>query len=344
MKTYRLTIRPLTSFRTPLQSDTIFGHLLWALRYTQGEAELLEFLGRYRTTDPPPLLVSAGFPSGTLPVPVLRPGHENDEEGEEGEKPGLANEVVEEMLQKTLEDDRYLPLEQWQEIAKNLSVAALKDARRKASEQLRRLRKTEQEHPVTRTAVDRVTGSAREGRLFVSEETFYVPGRKFEIWHKLADESLLPDLNRWWRWVERNGFGRRKSAGHGAFRIVGDEGLVEAGAQLPQVPNPNGFVTLSAWVPRPGDPTAVTYRTRVKRGKLAETLAIPSPWKKPLLMLEPGAVARLSKKDGPLREWYGRMVGDMHWVGESVPDHQKEAVQNVVQYGYAFPLPVVCAS
>ena len=72
MRIYKLTIRPLTSFLTPLQSDTIFGHLLWALRYTEGEDALVAFLNRYRD-DEPPLLVSAGFPEGTLPVPVLQP-------------------------------------------------------------------------------------------------------------------------------------------------------------------------------------------------------------------------------------------------------------------------------
>jgi CRISPR-associated protein Csm4 len=81
-------------------------------------------------------------------------------------------------------------------------------------------------------------------------------------------------------------------------------------------------------VPRQGDPTDVTYRTRVKRGKLAEALAIPSPWKKPLLMLAPGAVARLDDGDG-VCEWYGELVEDVHWTEEGI-----------VQYGYAFPLPV----
>jgi hypothetical protein len=104
--------------------------------------------------------------------------------------------------------------------------------------------------------------------------------------------------------------------------------LVQAGGALPQVDNPNGFVTLSAWVPKRGDPTHVTYRTRVKRGKLGEALAVPSPWKKPLLMLEPGAVVRLEQGES-LRQWYGRIVEDVHSIHEEV-----------VQYGYAFPLPV----
>ena len=273
MKIYKLTLRPLTSFRTPLQSDTIFGHLLWALRYTEGEDALLAFLDRYRDGELP-LLVSAGFPEGTLPMPVLRPEQKKDEEAKEGEKPSLADQVVEHMMRKAREEERYLPLEQWGEIAGRLSADALDETRRKASQRLRQLRETEREHPVTRTAVDRVTGSAREGRLFVAEEVFYGPDRTFDIWHKLDDGALLPRLNRWWRWMEANGFGRRKSEGRGAFRIT--EPLYPASGELPQAARPNGFVTLSAWVPRRGDPNDVTYRTRVKRGKLAEALALPA--------------------------------------------------------------------
>ena len=336
MKTYKLTIRPLTSFRTPLQSDTIFGHLLWALRYIEGEDALVQFLARYCDGDPP-LLVSAGFPEGTLPVPVLRPEPKDPEE----KKHNPANEVVGAMLHKALEDDRYLPLPQWHQLAQNVSVRTLKGLLNDARMRLRELKKEERVYPITRTAVDRITGSAREGRLFVADETFYGPGRKFEIWHKLdeGDDKLLGRLTRWWRWIERNGFGRRKSTGHGAFRIVG-EGLVEAGAELPRVANPNGFVTLSAWVPKTDDPANVTYRTRVKRGKLAEALALPSPWKKPLLMLEPGAVARLAKEDGELREWYGGLVAGVHWPDPDIPDGEKDIMKDIVQYGYAFPLPV----
>ena len=335
MKTYKLTIRPLTSFRTPLQSDTIFGHLMWALRYIEGEDALVQFLARYRDGDPP-LLVSAGFPEGTLPVPVLRPEPKDPEE----KKHNPANEVVGAMLHKALEDDHYLPLPQWHQLAQNVSARTLKGLLNTARARLRELKKEERVYPITRTAVDRITGSAREGRLFVADETFYGPGRKFEIWHKLDEggDELLERLTRWWRWIQRNGFGRRKSAGHGAFRIEG-EGLVEAGAELPQVANPNGFVTLSAWVPKTDDPANVTYRTRVKRGKLAEVLALPSPWKKPLLMLEPGAMARLPAGKS-VREWYGGLVGDMHWPGKDVPDGERDVMKDIVQYGYAFPLPV----
>ena len=327
MDLYRLTIEPRASFRTPLQSDTIWGHLMWALRYLEGEKELLAFLDRYRTGDPP-LLVSAGFPAGTLPVPVLRPKQGSGQEEKEREgSPSLSDLVARSALRKALEEERYLPLGQWREIAAQLSVDRLQDAQREARKEPRTLKQEVTETPVTRTAVDRITGSAREAQLFVSDETFFHPGHHIEIWHKVSGDFALSRLEQWWRRVQANGFGRRKSAGHGAFRIHG-QGLVEANGELPAVDEPNGFASLSAWVPKRGDPTDVTYRTRIKRGKLAEMLALHNAWKLPLLMLEPGAVARLPKDEAP-GEWYGGLVEDMHWQHEGI-----------VQYAYAFPLPV----
>jgi CRISPR-associated protein Csm4 len=321
MDVYRLTIEPLSSFRTPLQSDTIFGHLLWALRCVEGEGgkkALEDFLERYRAGEPP-LLVSAGFPQDTLPAPIL-PASLPDPGG------SIADRVVGAALHEALEEERYLPLAQWRTLAGRLSGEALKAARQAAEAELRAQAQRQKEQAITRTAVDRVTGSGREGRLYVDEETFYRPGTCFDVWHKLSDEALAPRLERWWRWIERNGFGQRKSAGAGAFRVVAP--LHPAHDELPGAARPNGFVTLSAWSPARDDPTDVSYRTRVKRGKLAEVYALPSPWKKPLLMLKPGAVARLPTS-ATVREWYGRLVGDMHWTRPGI-----------VQYGYAFPMPV----
>ena len=44
MKTYRLTLRPLTAFGTPLAGDTLFGQLCWALRHRLGNAALTRLL------------------------------------------------------------------------------------------------------------------------------------------------------------------------------------------------------------------------------------------------------------------------------------------------------------
>ncbi len=331
MNIYRITIEPKSAFRSRLQSDTIFGHLLWALRYTagaNGNQELADFLERYRAGEPP-LLVSAGFPEDTLPTPTLsRPTPDTGGP--------VAGQVVRDLLRKAAGELRYLPLDQWPALVNNLSGQALGQMLEKIHKDLQALPNSKQieqdyrrQHKVqaiTRTAVDRITGSAREGQLFVAQETFYRRPARFDIWHKIFDESDLDRLKACWRWIEGNGFGKRKSTGAGAFKITR---LLEAANEvLPQADRPNGFMSLSAWVPARTDPPDVSYKTRVKRGKLAEQYAIPGPWKKPLLMLEPGAVARLLEGE-PGREWYGQLVEDMHWTHEGI-----------VQYGYAFPLPV----
>ena len=131
MDVYRLTIEPLSAFRTPLQSDTIFGHLLWALRYTEGEGgeeSLADFLGQYRAGEPP-LLVSAGFPEGSLPVPVL-PGPEPNKGVKVGDR------IVEDALRKALEEERYLPIAQWRLLADDVSSQTFEKARHAANEVL----------------------------------------------------------------------------------------------------------------------------------------------------------------------------------------------------------------
>jgi len=57
---YRLRLRFRSACGTPLQADTIFGHLCWALRYLQGEDRLQEFLSAFH--DGTPLVLSDGLP------------------------------------------------------------------------------------------------------------------------------------------------------------------------------------------------------------------------------------------------------------------------------------------
>jgi len=78
MKTYEIIINPKSSSLTKFQSDTIFGHLCWALRYLHGEEELNNFIAKYKES--PPILVSNGFPSGRMPRPIRNPLEREDVE------------------------------------------------------------------------------------------------------------------------------------------------------------------------------------------------------------------------------------------------------------------------
>ena len=80
MRNYKINIRLKSSIITPFHSDTLWGHICWALRYTQGEKELLDFLECYDSGEPP-LVISNAFPKNYLPFPVLGPiGKEKQKE------------------------------------------------------------------------------------------------------------------------------------------------------------------------------------------------------------------------------------------------------------------------
>ena len=76
-----------------------------------------------------------------------------------------------------------------------------------------------------------------------------------------------------------------------------------------------------------GDPTDGAYKIMIKYGKLGEEKTYcGQPFKKPLIMLRPGAVFRTS----PVKPYYGRLVEDVAYSDSSV-----------VQYGFAFSVPIV---
>nr|WP_051273735.1 hypothetical protein [Desulfotruncus alcoholivorax] len=121
----------------------------------------------------------------------------------------------------------------------------------------------------------------------------------------------------------RTGLGKRKSTGKGSFDVTGIDkcNLFEA------IDNPNAFLSLSNFVPAPGDPTEGNYRVMVKYGKLGEEFALSKhPFKHPLLMIQAGSVFRVQ---GMVRAYYGYMIEDI------APAHPE-----VLQYALAFSVPV----
>lgn len=69
MQLYRLKIKALSNFATPLQGDTLFGQICWAIKYKYGNEELEKLLNNYENK--PFLVASDAFPSDYLPKPNL---------------------------------------------------------------------------------------------------------------------------------------------------------------------------------------------------------------------------------------------------------------------------------
>ena len=75
MKTYEITIKPLSGFGTPLKGDTIFGHICWQAAYNEilFGCSIETLLADYSTN--PFLIVSSAYPisyEGTKSIYMLK--------------------------------------------------------------------------------------------------------------------------------------------------------------------------------------------------------------------------------------------------------------------------------
>lgn len=310
MPEYRVTIKPESPFETPLHSDTIFGHLCWALRYLEGEESLKAFLDRLKQ-EPSAFLLSSAFPEDHIPCPVLSPmSPEEDKRFDETFLPGKpVYEVAAE--KKTLSRVRWISEKLFDEVKDSLSVFHLYGEILKEDEKVFS-RTTEEWH----NAINRLNGRVMEGNLFAQEITFY--DTNLVVW--IRESYFGKDkLRKLFEFIGKNGFGADASSGKGVFYCDVKEKPFLGSSR------PNGVILLSHTIPSASDPQEGNYRVFTKFGKAGGSFAVRGMFfKKPALLIEPGATFV-----NPLRPYYGRMLDNVH-----------STYKEIVHYGIGLPLPV----
>ncbi|MFQ5850060.1 MAG: hypothetical protein ACE5JU_05660 [Candidatus Binatia bacterium] len=308
MKSYRLDITPRSPWGTLPQADTLFGHLCWALAYTQGQTDLHDFLQAFDSPGPP-LVLSNGFPKGYLPRPLFPPiAAEQEGQGAQDRK---------RLKRVTLLDEEWL-LSARQRLGEEKIQSALLESDNVGIEDPWR------EELGYHNTIDRRSNSVRaEGGFFQSLDYHFPPDTQLSVYVKtdFFSESTLEEL---FDVLTKCGFGRDKSAGLGSFSFT----LFPF--SFPPLPGANGFIALSNFVPAPEDPTDGFYDLMTKFGKLGGNFAMGpisaggqhNPFKKPLIMLRSGSIFH----DLPVREWYGKLIPNVH----SNPD--------IRHYGLCYPL------
>lgn len=320
MARYKLIIKPLSSFQTPLHSDTLFGHISWALRYLKGEEELLKFLKAF-SDDYAPLILSSGFPKDYLPMPVLRP-LSVEEEDVLSEQYKSKLDFAREM--KTLKKVSYVQLSAMEMLKNGLSYYNLYTKHLLGEILLENPQRTEDKPfskniEVWHNAKNRLTDRVIKGKLFAKEDTFYGEGAELNVYIKdtYFERKTLCEI---FDFISRSGYGADKSVGRGAFEY----NLLDEW-DLPEAENSNAFMTISHYHPKKGDFKEGFYNTTTKFGKIGGYWASGidgGPYKMPLLMLNPGSV----------------FLADSHkpFYGNLVPNVHKQ--QGVVHHGIAMPL------
>jgi CRISPR-associated protein Csm4 len=313
---------------TPLQADTIFGHICWAIRFLKwdNEDKLGCFLAQYDNRDFPPLLLSNGFPLGYLPKPILPPVTQ-----EELEKFLIIENRIEnsfkiktikkaEFIQKRdfvfLQEEKITPFKLFEIMFKNFKN--IMDQKNKL-----------QDVVIQHNTINRIEGKVSMG-LYAHEETFYDfydrDNCSFEIYLKTYFFSHK-EIERLFAFIREQGFGKDKSTGKGFF----DFEIIE-GIDLPEAKEANAFMTLSSYIPSENDPTNGNYNLLLKYGKLGGLYSKGisevngNPFKVPLIMFSAGSVFY---DDGYEKgKIYGSLLKEVH--------HNK----NIRHYAYAFPIGI----
>ena len=308
---YRYKITPKSPLITPLMSDTFFGHFCWALWYHKGDDYLTHFLNSFGKERPAPVLFSSAFLSGHVPRPAL-PSLGRDRMKEFVDKHfGQGKKDLFDGLSrvKVWRKRQLISIEQWLQLKEDYSEQRLYEAfMRQESAGDEKILEIE---VAISNMINRVSGTVppEGGGLFTREKFWYHEGFDLDLYVEVTQEEV-GDLAKWFliEYLPENGFGADKSIGMGSLAIVPDDSF---DPNQFTVQNPNARLSLSL-TSFPGMETYdACYRLKTKFGKLGGSFASisptggnPKPFKKPILMYEPGAVFFCSNSlnDRPLLE------------------------------------------
>lgn len=297
MTGYCWTLIPRSPWSHWPTSDLLMGQLAWAYRDCYSDEKMGSWLQEFVAGDPP-FVVSDAWPAGSLPRPNGFP-----------RRIGSAQ-----AMDKTAVIAAYQRRKQF----KRQRLIAAEDFWRFVVEDTDGEDFRLHEGPVgmatLHTGINRETGGALEGGLFVRDGqwnagpvTVYVQTRDPRLTEMLA------------RVIAYQGIGGNLSRGYGQV-----EWGEWAPWTVPAVPTPTAEIWLGHGVPALDGPPGLAYRLHTKFGRVWGPHH-QSPWKAPIMQVEPGAVWPLRK---PWKGWTGRALTAVAMAPE------------VVDFGFTVTVPL----
>jgi CRISPR/Cas system CSM-associated protein Csm4 (group 5 of RAMP superfamily) len=306
MELFSFKLLPDSPWLTPWQSDTLAGLLCWTAARTRGGDWLRREIIEPAFTAHPPFVVSDAFPSDWLPVPItLRLGDWTPEQ------------------RKPVRRSRWLRHESfraWQR-GEQISVDQLisRDGLFGYSQ--------------LRNCIGRATGTTGgAGGLFPKDEWVLDRDAKHLIVYARIDSSFRGTFYDLLSELSQSGFGADASAGKGQFRVGS---ALEPAGQLDDITEPNGCTVLSTFQPSDTDSTNGLWETFTKYGKLGPDFGLENVFKRPLVMLRPGACFRSPTPRG----WIGRAIPTHELFDSETTNTLNGRGASVVQYAFGLALP-----
>lgn len=299
MDFYRIILTPTSPLGTPLHSDTLFGHVCWAIRYTGGVTALSEFLDLCREKV---FVLSDGMPEGFLPRPICMPLSRRRER--ELVTRHFGETRIEGFCQlKRLRKTRLIPESVFRFLRDNFSEESLLDQLLTGIEPSPRWETVRQAH----NRINRLTGrTPDEGGLYFSEAEVYKAEHKQEnnrlCVFAATDFIERSELRRLMEYIGTSGYGKDASTGKGQFEVSDllDARDLFANEGTRRMSLSRGLLTETMEEP--------LYRLFTKYGRLGGERAgtDQGPFKRPVVLTEPGATF---VSDDPFP---GELVADVH--------------------------------
>lgn len=314
----RVYLKPRSTYRTVLHSDTLFGCVCWAIREVFSEAKLEGLLKEFASGNPP-FLLSSAFPfrdtSGRrihfYLRPVLAPAEfespKDVSEAEQQKKFRKAKWVTEETLDKftsgTWNEADYYASDVWQDEGPNLMDIEV------------------QHNTINRLSGG--TGTTPSSGLYSLTEYAISDGGLFFLLDGEVDV-----VEGAFGFLEHFGIGGDSSLGKGRFEIEVTD------ADLPAPPEgADRFMTLSLYAPRETEMATIRsdgvwYNLVVRKGKVGGPfLRVDDFWKKSLTMFAEGSTFPMTEQ-----KTFGH--------NPIVKDNSDDLPFDVQNYGYAFQIPM----
>ena len=291
----RYKIRLLSPLGTDLMSDSIFGHFCWGLRYLEGERFLGDFLGAFGRGRRAPVLFSSAFPEGTIPRPELPHPERSAVMAFARQKAGDDRLSLLKEIEKAraILSRRYISLADWQDLKGRVSWTSILAGRRRDDADGD---PKQDEEIAYSNVISRRTGTvSEEGGLFARTRFWYRGNGGLHLYVAINDPTLFSVTERvLLEYIPATGFGADKSVGMGRLSVEKDESFDPS---VFDCPSANARLLLSMTAFDGLERYESYYRLKTKYGRLGGGFASasptggePRPFKKPILMYEPGAV------------------------------------------------------
>ncbi len=307
MLLYRFRLIPESPWRTPWQSDTLAGLLCWMCARTEGDVALREQIIDPALADRPPFVLSDAFPGDWLPVPAAV---------------RLLDWPAEQ--RKAVKRARWLSREAFGRLQRGERAALSDLIFHTGIREYTQLRNT-----LSRSANTTADG----GGLFPTQEAVLDKGENcLTVYVRL--EAGFVDL--FWRLVQELaqwGFGSDRSAGKGQFHLGS---ALEPADDLDRPADADGCVVLSTFQPAAADPTDGAWESFTKYGKLGPDFGLDNVFKRPMILLRPGACFSCT---GP-RGWMGRAVQMQDLLANDVISELTGRGTAVVHWAFGLCVPL----